>query len=66
MKNSPHTTRFLKNGQKLLNLHEGEGFDALVHYVHAFIALLSLIPIKEIYACKVTILHDSSSLGLTS
>jgi hypothetical protein len=66
MKNSPHTTRSLKNGQKLLNLHEGETFDALVHCVQAFIALLSLLPMKEIYACKVTFLHDSSNLGRTS
>jgi hypothetical protein len=49
--------RILKGGQELLNLHQGEGLDALVHYVKTFSSLLNHVLMKEKYSSKVTFLH---------
>jgi hypothetical protein len=49
--------RILKGGQELLNLHQGEGLDALVHYIKAFSPLLNRVLMKEKYASKVAFLH---------
>jgi hypothetical protein len=53
----------LKGGQELLNLHQGEGLDALVHYVKTFRSLLNHVLMKEKYASKVAFLSLLVALG---
>jgi hypothetical protein len=53
---TPHN-QILKDGQKLLSLHQFDGPGVMGRNVQTFMSLLSLILMKEEYTQKVAFLH---------